>query len=127
MPIHAVPGSGDGHNGMLGIEVIVHELRCAADRSWRFRRPSVAGMWTQRPAFERSLGRSRLPGHHLGDHCTGLQCLPSSDGILASGNSPVRGQVVEAGGHADFVDLQVGSGAALPVPGRDAPSWLTGW
>jgi hypothetical protein len=39
-------------------------------------------------AFERSLGRSRLPGHHLGDHCTGLQGLPSSDGVVVFGNSP---------------------------------------
>jgi hypothetical protein len=42
--VHAVPGSSDGHHGVLGIEVIVHELRRVADRSWRFRRSSVAGV-----------------------------------------------------------------------------------
>jgi hypothetical protein len=80
-PVHLLLG----HAVVLGIEVIVHELRRAADRSWRFRRSRLQEAAS---AFERSLGRSRLAGHPLGDHCTGLQGLPSSDGIVVSGNSP---------------------------------------
>ena len=62
--------------------------------------------------FVRSLG-----GHGAwppsGRSLHGLQSLPSSDGILVSGNSPLsEGKSLKPAGHADFVDLQVGSGAA---------------
>jgi hypothetical protein len=96
--VHAVHGSGDGHHGVLGIKVIMHELRRAADRSWRFRSifdcRGVEGSVRFRPVAEPVTAARPLSGRSL--HC------PSRPTVVGRHRgvrelTVIRGQVVEAG------------------------------
>jgi hypothetical protein len=95
--VHAVPGSGDGHHGMLGIEVIMHELRGARGQVVAI--PSIFDCRGVEAvsAFERSLGRSRLPGTIWAITAPSFKAYRVGRHRGVRELTVIRGQVVEAG------------------------------